>query len=72
MSGPRTVVIGEDDALLREGIVRLLGEGGFDVVAQAADADDLCRKGLAHRPELVIADRRACRRPGLHLRARAG
>jgi DNA-binding NarL/FixJ family response regulator len=50
------VVIGEDDTLLREGIVRLLAEGAFEVVAQAADADDLRRKGLAHRPDLLIAD----------------
>lgn len=50
------VVIGEDDVLLREGIVRLLGEAGFDVVAQAGDAEDLLRKGLAHRPDVIIAD----------------
>lgn len=56
MSAPRRVVVGEDDVLLREGIARLLSEGGFDVVAQAGDAEDLLRKGLAHRPELVIAD----------------
>lgn len=53
---PLRVVIGEDDVLLREGITRLLVEGGFDVVAQAGDADDLLRKGLAHRPNVVIAD----------------
>jgi DNA-binding NarL/FixJ family response regulator len=56
MSGPRSVVIGEDDVLLREGIARLLTEAGFDVVAQAGDAPDLLRKGLAHRPAVVIAD----------------
>jgi DNA-binding NarL/FixJ family response regulator len=56
MSEARRVVIGEDDVLLREGIARLLGEGGFEVVAQAGDADDLLRKGLAHRPSVVIAD----------------
>jgi DNA-binding NarL/FixJ family response regulator len=50
------VVIGEDDVLLREGIARLLTESGFDVVAQAGDAQDLLRKGLAHRPAVVIAD----------------
>src|ERR1700761_5290481 len=53
---PLRVVIGEDDVLLREGIARLLAEGGFDVVAQAGDAEDLLRKGLAHRPAVVIAD----------------
>src|SRR3979490_473070 len=53
---PLSVVIAEDDVLLREGIVRLLGEAGFDVVAQAGDAEDLLRKGLAHRPDVIIAD----------------
>src|SRR5712672_3589741 len=56
MSDPLSVVIGEDDVLLREGIVRLLIEAGFEVVAQAGDARDLLRKGLAHRPSVVIAD----------------
>src|SRR6202161_845131 len=56
MSGPLRVVIGEDDVLLREGIARLLGDAGLDVVAQAGDANDLLRKGLAHRPSVVIAD----------------
>ena len=50
------MVIGEDDVLLREGIARLLIEAGLDVVAQAGDAPDLLRKGLAHRPSVVIAD----------------
>jgi DNA-binding NarL/FixJ family response regulator len=50
------VVIGEDDVLLREGIARLLAEAGFEVVAQAGDADDLLRKALAHRPDVVVAD----------------
>jgi DNA-binding NarL/FixJ family response regulator len=56
MSGQVRVVIGEDDVLLREGIARLLAESGFEVVAQAGDAKDLLRKGLAHRPAVVIAD----------------
>jgi|SRR4051794_34412890 len=56
MAEPLRVVIGEDDVLLREGIVRLLTESGFDVVAQAGDADDLLRKGLAHRPDVVVTD----------------
>ena len=42
--------------LLREGIARLLGECGFEVVAQAGDAEDLLRKGLAHRPNVVVVD----------------
>ena len=56
MTATRRVVVGEDEVLLREGIARLLVEAGFDVVAQAGDAEDLLRKGLAHRPDLLIAD----------------
>jgi DNA-binding NarL/FixJ family response regulator len=56
MSEPLRVVIGEDDVLLREGIARLLTDAGIEVVAQAGDAEDLLRKGLAHRPSVVIAD----------------
>jgi len=56
VSAPLRVVIGEDDVLLREGMVRLLAEAGFDVVAQAGDADDLLRKGLAHRPDVAVVD----------------
>ena len=53
---PLRVVIAEDQVLLREGIVRLLDEAGFDVVGQAADADDLIRKVGAHRPDVAIID----------------
>src|SRR3954468_7009354 len=50
------VVIGEDDVLLREGIVRLLAEGGFEVVAQAGDAEDFLRKAVAHAPDVALVD----------------
>jgi DNA-binding NarL/FixJ family response regulator len=50
------VVIGEDDVLLREGIVRLLGEAGFEVVAQTGDAEDFLRRSLAHRPDVAVVD----------------
>jgi DNA-binding NarL/FixJ family response regulator len=50
------VVIGEDDVLMREGLVRLLGDAGLDVVAQAGDADDLLHKAQAFRPDVAIVD----------------
>jgi DNA-binding NarL/FixJ family response regulator len=50
------VVIGEDQALLREGVVRLLVDAGFEVVAEAADAPDLVRKVGAHKPDVAIID----------------
>jgi DNA-binding NarL/FixJ family response regulator len=56
VADPIRVIIGEDDVLLREGVARLLREAGFDVVAQAGDADALLRKALAHRPDVAIVD----------------
>ncbi|WP_028062688.1 response regulator [Solirubrobacter soli] len=50
------IVIGEDQALLRQGIVRLLGDAGFEVVAEAGDAPDLLRKVGAHKPDVAIVD----------------
>jgi DNA-binding NarL/FixJ family response regulator len=50
------VVVAEDSVLLREGIVRLLGEWGFEVVGQAGDADDLLRKVGAHKPDVAVVD----------------
>jgi DNA-binding NarL/FixJ family response regulator len=50
------VVVGEDDVLLREGIVRLLDEAGFEVVAQTGDANDFLRRSLAHRPDVAVVD----------------
>ena len=49
-------MIGEDSVLLREGIARLLGEAGIEVVGQAADAEDLLRKVRAHKPDVAIVD----------------
>ncbi|HXB16728.1 MAG TPA: response regulator transcription factor [Solirubrobacteraceae bacterium] len=56
MSEPLRVVIGEDDVLMREGIARLLGEAGFDVVGQAGDAEAFLRKALAHKPDVAVVD----------------
>jgi len=50
------VVIVEDHALLREGLVALLQENAIDVVAQAQDGDGLLRIVEGHRPDLAICD----------------
>ena len=50
------LVIGEDSALFREGLARLLADAGHDVVATAADAPGLIETVLEHRPDLVVAD----------------
>jgi DNA-binding NarL/FixJ family response regulator len=50
------VVVADDSVLLREGVVRLLEEAGFEVVAQAGDAEDLLRKVNAHKPDIAVVD----------------
>jgi DNA-binding NarL/FixJ family response regulator len=53
---PLRVVVADDAVLLREGIVRLLTESGFEVVGQAGDAEDLLRKVNAHKPDVAVVD----------------
>jgi DNA-binding NarL/FixJ family response regulator len=48
--------VAEDSVLLREGIVRVLEDAGFEVVGQAADAEDLMRKVRAHKPDAAVVD----------------
>ena len=50
------VVVVEDQALLREGIVALLAENGIEVVAQAEDGPGLLRIVDGHKPDLAICD----------------
>jgi DNA-binding NarL/FixJ family response regulator len=50
------VVVGEDEPLVRAGVVRVLEEDGFEVVAVAGDAPDLLRKTRAHKPDVVVTD----------------
>jgi DNA-binding NarL/FixJ family response regulator len=50
------VVIVEDSALLREGLVALLRERHIEVVAQAEDGPGLLRIVNAHKPDLAIVD----------------
>ena len=56
MSDPLRVVIADDSVLLREGLSRLLEESGFEVAAQAGDAEDLMRKVGAHHPDVAVVD----------------
>ena len=50
------MVIADDSVLLREGLARLLTDAGFEVVAQAGDAEDLLRKVRAHKPQVAVTD----------------
>jgi DNA-binding NarL/FixJ family response regulator len=51
-----TVIVADDDVLLREGVASLLDRANFEVVAQAGDASDLIESVREHRPELVLVD----------------
>ena len=49
-------VIADDNLLVRRGIVGLLGDGGVEVAAEAADADELIQAVDAHAPDVAIVD----------------
>lgn len=53
---PIRVVVGEDQPFVREGIVRVLQDGGFDVVGTTDNAHELVRMADAYAPDVVIAD----------------
>ena len=50
------VVIADDSVLLREGLARVLVEGGFEVAAQAANAYELQEAVRAEEPDVAIVD----------------
>jgi DNA-binding NarL/FixJ family response regulator len=50
------VVIAEDSVLLREGLSRLLTDGGLDVVAAVGDADAALDAVTEQSPDIVVMD----------------
>ena len=50
------VVVADDSVLLREGLVRVLDEAGFDVVASYGDGDELLANLAATAPDLIVLD----------------
>ena len=50
------IVIGEDSALFREGLARLLEDAGHEIVAKTADAPSLVEAVDATAPDLAIID----------------
>jgi DNA-binding NarL/FixJ family response regulator len=50
------VAIAEDSVLLREGLARLLGDAGFDVIAQCENADELMLKVDSYDVDVAIVD----------------
>jgi DNA-binding NarL/FixJ family response regulator len=53
---PLRIVLAEDSMLLREGLVRLFDEAGFETVAAYGDADSLLAALDETRPDLAILD----------------
>jgi DNA-binding NarL/FixJ family response regulator len=58
VSSPRRirVIVGEDQPFVREGIVHVLQDGGFDVVGTTANARDLLQMADAYGPDVVVTD----------------
>ncbi|MGW3497044.1 response regulator transcription factor [Streptomyces sp. NPDC001020] len=50
------VVIGEDSALFREGLARLLADAGYEVVAKTHNAPELISAVTATHPDLAVID----------------
>jgi len=50
------IVIAEDSVLLRDGLTRLLSDGGFEVVAAVTDGEQVLRAVAEHQPDLAVLD----------------
>jgi DNA-binding NarL/FixJ family response regulator len=50
------VVVADDSVILREGLVRLLSEAGFEVAGQAANGEELVELVETERPDVAIVD----------------
>jgi len=54
---PITVIVADDQAMVRDGIATLLGAAeDIEVVAQAADGSEAVRLAAEHRPDVVVMD----------------
>ena len=51
-----SVVVAEDEAIIRLDIVETLTESGFDVIGQAGDGAEAVRLALELKPDLVLMD----------------
>ena len=52
------VVLADDTMLLREGVALLLGQAGFEVVAQAGTAEEIVEAVRVTKPEAAVVDLR--------------
>ena len=51
-----TVIVAEDEAIIRLDIVETLTDSGFDVIGQAGDGAEAVRLALELKPQLVLMD----------------
>ena len=65
MPNPRTVVVAEDEALIRMDLVEVLREEGYEVIGEAADGEAAVALTRALRPDVVLMDVAMPRRDGL-------
>ena len=65
MNDPVTVVIADDQALVRGGFRLILKAAGIDVLAEAADGEQAVAAVLEHRPDVVLMDIRMPRLDGI-------
>ena len=52
------VIVADDSILMREGVVRVLEESGFEVVAQAGTGVELLEKARVFGPDVAVIDLR--------------
>jgi two-component system response regulator NreC len=63
---PTTIVLADDHTVVRSALRMLLeAEPGFEVVAEAGNADDAARYVLGHKPTVLILDLNMPGRPSL-------
>jgi DNA-binding NarL/FixJ family response regulator len=53
---PLRVAIAEDSAILRDGLVQLLTDRGYEITAAVADAESLRQAVTLDRPDVVVVD----------------
>jgi two-component system, response regulator PdtaR len=61
----RSVVIAEDEALIRLDLAEMLAEEGYHVVGEAADGEHAVRLATELKPDLVILDVKMPRKDGI-------
>ena len=55
MTSPRILLV-EDSVLLREGLVRLFDEAGYETVAALGDATNVVEVAREHQPDVAVLD----------------